>query len=533
MAKYIPPDGLEIVDLGGYSPYPRQVATFLGTDEAIMLGYLVNQHLHYSRALKKKENATNKNYYTFRNEGFFYAIQDDIFEATALKEKRVRAAVSVLIDHNLIEADLRGVPPKRHFRIHADFVAKFNLVLEKSNAERELRASKNFNFAIPAESISPVKSTPQFGQNGEIKTVVSAESIQPDWPNYIKENKLETEIQTEIQVDFKPSAVVPTSASGGEGNSSGFADLVEIENQTSKPKPPEANMERSSAAAAPAEVEFTELSEIKSAVETALWVGHGGTTRNAAPFLRMIATHDHIDGEKIIGQFASWWSRSSGHPVLEAPEGFKSEKDGEWGINPKTKRSQPPTEEAKEYLKWVRHVCNSFKKNFVLQVNRAEEKEEKIQKKAREIAFKKSSQDTLLDAIGDAYIVQFKGNEVAKSSLLKKSTTHQTDEAIAAFIKNVLYSFSATMISEKKDSDFWASVDRFGMDFKDGGNPAATDGQIVSTIKKCFFVQSTKKKISPAGWASSVSVEEKTGFDFSPYSKIFASLSAVLGVTIK
>ena len=169
----------------------------------------------------------------------------------------------------------------------------------------------------------------------------------------------------------------------------------------------------------------------------------------------------------------------------------------------------------------------------MLQVNRAEEKEEKIQKKAREIAFKKSSQDTLLDAIGDAYIVQFKGNEVAKSSLLKKSTTHQTDEALAAFIKNTLYSFSATMISEKKDSDFWASVDRFGMDFKDGGNPAATDGQIVSTIKKCFFVQSTKKKISPAGWASSVSVEEKTGFDFSPYSKIFASLSAVLGVIIK
>jgi len=323
-----------------------------------------------------------------------------------------------------------------------------------------------------------------------------------------------------------------SSASGGS-NSSGFADLVEIENQTSKPKPPEANMERSSAAAAPAAVEFTELSEIKSAVETALWVGFDGTTRNPAPFLRMVATHDHIDAEKIIDEFAYWWSENSGHQILEAPEGFKSEKDGEWKINPKTKRSQPPSEEAKEYLKWVRHVCNSFKKNFVNQVARAEKKEEDAQKKTHETAFKKSSQNALLDIIGDALSVHFEGNEKAKNALKAKAAICKNDETLAAFIKNALYSFSATMISEKKDSDFWASVDRFGMDFKDGGNPPATDGQIVSTIKKCFFVQSTKKKISPSGWASSVSVEEKTGFDFSPYSKIFASLSAVLGVTIK
>jgi len=292
-------------------------------------------------------------------------------------------------------------------------------------------------------------------------------------------------------------------------------------------------MERSSAAAAPAAVEFTELSEIKSAVETALWVGFDGTTRNPAPFLRMVATHDHIDAEKIIDEFAYWWSENSGHQILEAPEGFKSEKDGEWKINPKTKRSQPPSEEAKEYLKWVRHVCNSFKKNFVNQVARAEKKEEDAQKKTHETAFKKSSQNALLDIIGDALSVHFEGNEKAKNALKAKAAICKNDETLAAFIKNALYSFSATMISEKKDSDFWASVDRFGMDFKDGGNPAATDGQIVSTIKKCFFVQSTKKKISPAGWASSVSVEEKTGFDFSPYSKIFASLSAVLGVTIK
>jgi len=274
-------------------------------------------------------------------------------------------------------------------------------------------------------------------------------------------------------------------------------------------------------------IEFTELSELCLAVETALWVGHGGTTRNPAPFNRMIAEHDHIDSNTIIKEFTFWWSENSGNEILAAPDNFKSIKDGEYSKN------GYPSEANKEYLKWVRHVCNSFKKNFVNQVARAEEREEKIQEKARNLAFKQSSTATLLDVIGDALSVHFEGNEKAKNALKTKAALCKNDETLAAFIKNALYSFSATMISEKKDSDFWASVDRFGMDFKDGGNPTATDGQIVSTIKKCFFVQSTKKKISPAGWASSVSVEEKTGFDFSPYSKIFASLSAALGVTIK
>jgi len=273
--------------------------------------------------------------------------------------------------------------------------------------------------------------------------------------------------------------------------------------------------------------EYPTVAEMRLAVETALWVGYGGTTRNPSPFNRMIAEHDHLDADKIIEEFAFWWTANSGNEILEAPEGFRSAKDGEW-----TQKGAPP-EANKEYLKWVRHVCNSFKKNFVTQVNRAEEKEAKIKEKARKLSFKQCSQDVLLGAIADAYIVQFKGNETTKTSLHAKSMKCRNEDELAAFIKNALYSFSATMISEKKDSDFWASVDRFGIDFKDGGNPTATDGQIVSTIKKCFFVQSTKKKISPAGWASSVSVEEKTGFDFSPYSKIFASLSAVLGVTIK
>jgi len=279
------------------------------------------------------------------------------------------------------------------------------------------------------------------------------------------------------------------------------------------------------------EAEMVEMPQLRGAIETALWIGHGGTTRNPAPFNRMIAEHEHIDADKIVDEFAFWWVVSSGNEVFEAPENFKAIKDGEW--QQKGGRMSPPSEANKDYLKWVRFVCNSFKKNFVTQVNRAEEKEEKIQEKARKIAFKQSSTATLLDVIGDALSVHFEGNEKAKNALKTKAALCKNDEALAAFIKNVLYSFSATMISEKKDSDFWASVDRFGIDFKDGGNPAATDGQIVSTIKKCFFVQSTKKKISPAGWASSVSVEEKTGFDFSPYSKIFASLSAALGVTIK
>ena len=474
-----------------------------------------------------------------QNQGWFWVTKEQWYKQTGMTDEQQELARKKLVAAEILKEKKKGIPYKLFYQIDCTKLAEqLSAFLQKEKQDEKDKETEKSSYR-ERRGLDETQEDDE-NEHRQTRNQVAVEHGVLEVMKHGNQsamkpgNKETTEIKKNIEKnsDFKPSAISFPSASGGS-NSSGFADLVEIENQTSKPKPPEANMERSSAAAAPAEVEFTELSEIKSAVETALWVGHGGTTRNAAPFLRMIATHDHIDGEKIIGQFASWWSRSSGHPVLEAPEGFKSEKDGEWGINPKTKRSQPPTEEAKEYLKWVRHVCNSFKKNFVNQVARAEKKEEDVQKKAREIAFKKTSQETLLDVIGDALSVHFEGNEKAKNALKAKAALCKNDEALAAFIKNVLYSFSATMISEKKDSDFWASVDRFGMDFKDGGNPPATDGQIVSTIKKCFFVQSTKKKISPAGWASSVSVEEKTGFDFSPYSKIFASLSAVLGVTIK
>jgi len=462
-----------------------------------------------------------------KGEEWFWVTTEQWFFQVGVTKDQQDLARKKMIEAGFWKEKKMGIPCRLFYKIDCSIlISMLSQFLDETPSRGETPQQVE-----GAGNEEEIKDKPRIQLKGNPATGQS-ETPQPAEVEPRDKETTETQKTPETNSDFKPSAVVPTSASGGS-NSSGFADLVEIENQTSKPKPPEANMERSSAAAAPAAVEFTELSEIKSAVETALWVGFDGTTRNPAPFLRMVATHDHIDAEKIIDEFAYWWSENSGHQILEAPEGFKSEKDGEWKINPKTKRSQPPSEEAKEYLKWVRHVCNSFKKNFVNQVARAEKKEEDAQKKTHETAFKKSSQNALLDVIGDALSVHFEGNEKAKNALKAKAAICKNDEALAAFIKNALYSFSATMISEKKDNDFWASVDRFGMDFKDGGNPAATDGQIVSTIKKCFFVQSTKKKISPSGWASSVSVEEKTGFDFSPYSKILASLSAVLGVTIK
>lgn len=89
--------------------YNRKLAQEIGLEAAIFLNELVEK-LEYFEATDQLVSFDEKN-------SFFYLTQEDVEERTSLSRRGQEVAIAKLIDLGFIEKILRGVPPRRYFRL--------------------------------------------------------------------------------------------------------------------------------------------------------------------------------------------------------------------------------------------------------------------------------------------------------------------------------------------------------------------------------------------------------------------------------
>ena len=114
----------------------KNLAFAVGLENAVVYSELVSKYKYF---VDKRE---------LTKDGFFYNTVDNFRYDTTLTDKRQRKAIKQLEKLGLIETDLRGLPPKRHFRINPD-TKKLLSIISKGNKERlELKKKQAENADI-------------------------------------------------------------------------------------------------------------------------------------------------------------------------------------------------------------------------------------------------------------------------------------------------------------------------------------------------------------------------------------------------
>ena len=108
----------------GYEPSVKFVTKLLGDK-------IVAYYAGLARALKSVNAALMLQqciYWqcrTLDKDGWFFKTIKDFQNELALSRYKQETAIHILIEHNLIEKRLKGIPAKRHFRVNLDKVAEF------------------------------------------------------------------------------------------------------------------------------------------------------------------------------------------------------------------------------------------------------------------------------------------------------------------------------------------------------------------------------------------------------------------------
>jgi len=91
----------------------KSIAKQVGIDAALLLSDLISKEEYF-------ESLQQSDY-----DGWFYNTSDNIETDTTLKRHKQEAAIKQLVDNNFIDVKLKGVPPKRHFKIATIQIAVF------------------------------------------------------------------------------------------------------------------------------------------------------------------------------------------------------------------------------------------------------------------------------------------------------------------------------------------------------------------------------------------------------------------------
>lgn len=105
----------------------KNLAFRIGKDEADIYSELMGKYLYF----KHNDELTK--------DGYFYNTVDNLRLDTTLKAKQQRKAINKLEKMGLIKTDLRGLPPKRHFKPVKDLNILSRLIEEGRIKRKELK----------------------------------------------------------------------------------------------------------------------------------------------------------------------------------------------------------------------------------------------------------------------------------------------------------------------------------------------------------------------------------------------------------
>lgn len=124
--------GIDFLAAGNYIAVNRSLIKVFGLEGAVLIGELASEAKYWNDRDKLED-------------GWFFSTIENVEKATGLSGYQQRKALSELTKAGVVETAQKGIPKKRHIRIH--FMELVNLVNDKSSK----------NFTTVREETSPLE----------------------------------------------------------------------------------------------------------------------------------------------------------------------------------------------------------------------------------------------------------------------------------------------------------------------------------------------------------------------------------------
>ncbi|MBQ3566827.1 MAG: hypothetical protein IJA12_06585 [Oscillospiraceae bacterium] len=167
--------------------FNRLLAHAVGVTETIIFYTLIGKYYYYSNNQMVEED------------GWFYVTVPDLHESTSFNEKAQRKAIKHLADLGFIQATVKGLPPKRYFKINNNLDLLQEYLVKGKEICDDIKIKALEDNAKKAEAVrekkakESLKSTAndvelQFLQIGGIDSAKTAELIPPNGQNLFLQN---------------------------------------------------------------------------------------------------------------------------------------------------------------------------------------------------------------------------------------------------------------------------------------------------------------------------------------------------------
>lgn len=118
----------EVLRSDGYINISKALSFAVGIDAAVVYSELLSRRAYF----KDRGSVVG---------GYFYNTVEDLNEGTSLTDYQQRKAIKVLVGSGLLEVVVRGVPPRRYFRINEDTEGLL-VIIEEGVRKQKILESK-------------------------------------------------------------------------------------------------------------------------------------------------------------------------------------------------------------------------------------------------------------------------------------------------------------------------------------------------------------------------------------------------------
>ena len=118
----------DLLSTDGFIIYNKKLARTIGTNPAILLGYLCSEYNFYS-----SNGQLDK--------GMFFCTREKIKYNTGLKETEQRTATKKLKELGIIETELKGMPSKTYYKINENTI--LSILSSEETSQQDLRNPHN------------------------------------------------------------------------------------------------------------------------------------------------------------------------------------------------------------------------------------------------------------------------------------------------------------------------------------------------------------------------------------------------------
>lgn len=144
------------------------------------------------------------NYYkgkdTLTPDGFFYSTVEHLESETCLSGHEQRKAISILTELNVLKVVSRGIPAKRHFKIHFEGIARLFDEIERERAAKKALNSQKLKILTTSGAEIEQQEGEDFNTNNKIYKINNNIDRLKD---YIRNANLNDKEQGELEQEFE------------------------------------------------------------------------------------------------------------------------------------------------------------------------------------------------------------------------------------------------------------------------------------------------------------------------------------------